>query len=318
MGFRFVSPPRVIALGKIPTHPEFLQNRTTREPERSFDAWLEAGMGFAGHRFGAPWIDAFELGSPTAIVWQSSGSAKCKALVAGVLFPSHDSIGRHYPLAIVSSIPRSVVARAPYVLPLALRAFLERAHDLSADFADLSPDELAARLVELSAPTEHDVESAAMEYDAWCRSARVADAWTAILTDSPMALVMSVVARVRAATEALRGGDFPTGSAVLRLPLGHGGAATAALWLDVVRRACAGHEASQIAFWAIVDETLIVALGRSHPSTFAALWYRHAMNDIDLVVYAKSSFDTFSSMSSEFGVRFDASMTEFLASVSRS
>jgi hypothetical protein len=65
----------VIAMGKIPGHPEFLSNRTAREPEESFDGWLEAGMGLASHRYGAAWTSAFELGAVQGFVWRAPRDA---------------------------------------------------------------------------------------------------------------------------------------------------------------------------------------------------------------------------------------------------
>ncbi|MDF2695814.1 MAG: TagF N-terminal domain, Type secretion system-associated, partial [Labilithrix sp.] len=82
-----------VALGKIPGHPEFLQVRTSREPEQSFDVWLEEGMQLAGYQYGPAWTQSFESGSVQGFVWRAPRAARADMLLCGVLFPSCDAVG---------------------------------------------------------------------------------------------------------------------------------------------------------------------------------------------------------------------------------
>jgi type VI secretion system protein ImpM len=317
---QFLSPPSssrpgsVIAIGKIPTHPEFLQNRTRREPEQSFDTWLEVGMGLASYRYGSMWTNAFELGRVQGFVWRAPRASGCEALLSGLLFPSCDSVGRHYPLAVVCSVPQRVVMRAPHVLPLAFGDFLERAHDAAADFSVLSPGDLAARLLALGPPSEDDFVRANADYDAWCSAARIDAAWSAIFADHPIERSQAVVHGLRAAIEPVRGVEAPLAGLTVRLPLGQGGPASAALWLDVVRRLCHWNATVPSAFWAVDDGSLLVALGDADPAVLSALWYRDPNNEH---VYEPGANGYPSNPPGDPQAQLDITMTELLASLAR-
>jgi len=268
--------PLVRALGKIPGHPEFLQNRTSREPEQSFDAWLEAGMGLGGHRYGAGFTDAFELGGATGFVWRAPHLARTDDLLAGVLFPSCDTVGRHYPLAVVCAISARTVALAPHVIPLAFGDFLERVHEAAVDFPRLGKAELDARLSLLGPPTEDDVARAAAEYAEWCRTTPVDRAWRAIFPDRPAEMAHAAIADLRAAADGVRGVEAPRRGPMVRLPLGEAGPASATLWLDVIRRLCRWRHTVPSSFWAVDEGALFVALGEAEASALPALWLPEA------------------------------------------
>lgn len=267
------TPSSVRALGKIPGHPEFLQNRTSREPERSFDAWLEGGMGIASHRYGPAFTDAFELGAALGFVWRAPRETRCDELLSGVVFPSCDAVGRHYPLAVVSAVSERLVARAPHVIPLAFGDYLERVHAAASDFPTLATDELAARLAALGPPTEEDVARAAMDYEDWCRSTPVARGWYAIFGDDTADARAAALDELRAVTEAIRGVEAPARARTVRLPLGEGGPASAALWLDVVRRLCRWKSTVPSSFWTVEGGSLLVSLGDPEPGLVSSLWH---------------------------------------------
>ena len=269
----------VVAMGKIPSHPEFLWNRTAREPEQSFDGWLEAGMGLASHRYGPAWTGAYELGAVQGFVWRAPRDAKCDTLLCGVIFPSRDTVGRHYPLAVVCDVPQAIVRRAPHVVPLAFGGFLERAHDAAADFSTLAPAELAARISGLCPPTEDDVARAALDYETWCNSTPVESAWSAVFADHPAERSRVAIQELRALTADVRGVEAPAEAMSIRLPLGEGGPASATLWLDVVRRLCRWNTTVPSTFWAVTEGSLVVALGDAAPGVVSALWYRDPAGD---------------------------------------
>ena len=315
----------VVAMGKIPGHPEFLSNRTGREPEESFDGWLEAGMGLASHRYGAAWASAFELGAVQGFVWRAPHVSKCDMLLCGVMFPSRDSVGRHYPLAVVCDVPQSVVKRAPHVVPLAFGGFLERAHDAAADFATLAPADLAARLVGLGPPSDDDVARAAADYETWCSTTPVESAWSAVFADHPVERSSAVIEALRTVTASIRGVEAPEQAVSIRLPLGEGGPASAALWLDVVRRLCLWNTTVPSTFWAVSDGSLVIALGDAEPGVLSSLWYRDPAGEnvyelgatVDAPPASTAPGSQRLTGPPSSNRRFDGPMSELLASLTR-
>ena len=59
---------------------------------------------------------------------------------------------------------------------------------------------------------------------------------------------------------------------VLRLPLGGGGAAAAALWFDVVRRICRWSSTIPTGFWAVDNQALLLPVGHVPARTLGELW----------------------------------------------
>jgi type VI secretion system ImpM family protein len=294
MSFLFSAPAAsrsapVMAMGKIPSFPEFLQARTSREPEQSFDAWLEAGMELASSKYGPAWGEAFGAGDVRGFVWRAPREARTDAILCGVLIPSHDSVGRHYPLAIATAVPMQAVARAPHVVPLAFGDFLESAYEAAADLAVIAPADLKARLAELRPPGEPDIERAAAEYDAWSSTARIDGAWGAVFDERPFESSITVIQAARRAVEAVRGVEAPPSGLNLLLPLGQGGPASAALWLDIVRRLCGWKTTIPSTFWAVSEGAMLIALGDAPPSTLGTLWLPDTTNpnvcDLDAMQY---------------------------------
>ncbi len=256
------------AIGKMPASPEFLRPLGTREPTRSFDAWLEASMEYAAHRHGSAWLPAFESGAPLGFTWRAPSSAKADAALVGLLVPSRDAVGRHYPLAVVAEIATRSLARNPHVAPLACGAFFERAYDVLQ--AQPDPARLGAQLAALSAPDDDDVERALAEYDAWTRATRSEDAWSALFAGA----VSRGPAAVHMLRALIRSADGPGARPMLRLPLGCGGNAGATLWLDLVRRL----PGFASAFWDIERGTLVAVLGEPTPALLPALWMQDALD----------------------------------------
>lgn len=311
----------VMAMGKIPGYPEFLQTRTTREPEQSFDTWIEAGMGFASYQYGAGWANAFETGKVLGFVWRAPAMARAEMLLCGLLFASRDSVGREYPLAIACEVPQHAVMHAPHVLPLALGDFLQRAHGATSDFAAMTPSDLMARLGTIAPPSEHDIGRALADYDAWCAGTRVEDAWSAIFDSEPVDSSVTIIHALALATQPVRGIEVPTAGPSVRLPLGRGGPASAAVWLDIVRRLCRWRATIPTMFWAVSDGALVVSLGDPTPGVFPALWQPFGdVHDLTVPPPPESVMGPPSSeqhTSNESRLRVDAPMTELLGSLSR-
>ncbi|OON63009.1 type VI secretion-associated protein [Massilia sp. KIM] len=84
--------------GKLASQGDFVSCRLGPDFIRPWDAWLQAGMLESRARLGPDWLARY-LNGP---VWRFAlGPGVCgRAAVAGVLLPSVDRVGRHFPLTL--------------------------------------------------------------------------------------------------------------------------------------------------------------------------------------------------------------------------
>lgn len=86
--------------GKVVSHGDFVSRRLPPALVGLWDAWLQAGLQSSREMLGARWLDVY-LTSP---VWRfalAPGACDEHAW-AGVLMPSVDRVGRHFPLTIAA------------------------------------------------------------------------------------------------------------------------------------------------------------------------------------------------------------------------
>lgn len=91
--------------GKIPAAGDFIARRVPGEFCQGWDRWLQGALEGMRSRLGTRWRDEY-LSMP---VWRfvlGSGLVTPSAW-AGVMAPSVDSVGRCFPLAVVSELPSS-------------------------------------------------------------------------------------------------------------------------------------------------------------------------------------------------------------------
>ncbi|HVC57222.1 MAG TPA: type VI secretion system-associated protein TagF [Stellaceae bacterium] len=144
--------------GKLPTHGDFLCRRLPDAFARPWDAWLDAGIAASRTTLGAAWHKDY-LASP---IWRFVASAGCcgDRAAAGVLMPSVDRVGRHYPLTVVALLANGVSAISVALAAsewfgdierLALSALLDdfRFDEFDAKLADRAPPDNAAPLAPL-------------------------------------------------------------------------------------------------------------------------------------------------------------------------
>ena len=89
--------------GKLTSKGDFLTRRLPRSFVDPLDAWIQAGMVTSRQCLGEDWHSAYL----TAPIWRYVLSpGVCGDLAAcGILMPSVDRVGRHFPLAVASLIP---------------------------------------------------------------------------------------------------------------------------------------------------------------------------------------------------------------------
>ncbi len=256
----------VSAIGKLVGEPEYI--RADTEALASFDTWLDSSIEEAFDRWGHDWRATFRQGRSYSFLWWPPGEDSRKVPFCGVIAPSRDSVGRDYPFAVLTQVPRKIIACAPHAVPLAMGAFLNAAYSLvgEARTIPVSRTELTAKLRSIPTPREEDIVRARDVYAHWCSTIPRAEGWASIVGDASVPEEIAREAATRRDEESLR------------LPLGAGGDRAAALWLDVRGRTTGS--AAHSSFWSIHDRVLFVACGSAAQSLLGALWSEKTVPDV--------------------------------------
>lgn len=117
--------------GKVPDKGDFVSRRLPRSVIAPWDRWLQDAIAASRERMGEDWLPAY-LTSP---VWRFALSAGLcgDAVLAGVLIPSVDRVGRYFPLAIAAPLPGSGSA---LLLPLRAGRWFDGLEDLALSALD--------------------------------------------------------------------------------------------------------------------------------------------------------------------------------------
>ena len=89
--------------GKMPAAGDFIARRLSASFSEPWDRWLQAAMRGSRERLGERWRDAF-LCMPAWRFVLGPGMVSRDAW-AGLMVPSVDSVGRHFPLTVASALP---------------------------------------------------------------------------------------------------------------------------------------------------------------------------------------------------------------------
>jgi type VI secretion system protein ImpM len=250
-----------VALGKFAGYPEFLRPSDGGEALDRLDAWMDEGTQVALERWGAEWNTAFLMGAAYGFLWQARPD---DAHLCGIIAPSRDAVGRDYPLAVATRFSPALVARAPHIVPLAFGDFLDEAYRAvdEARSTPISVADFTARVQAIASATEDDVLRAEAEYSEWAYGTRLEEGWGAIFVgERPLDQAVRALEVIGASLVPVREHRSLEVPLVLRLPLGTGGVAAAALWFDVVRRICRWSSTIPSAFWAVDNQALLLPIG---------------------------------------------------------
>jgi type VI secretion system ImpM family protein len=268
----------LVVFGKVPWMGDFLRVGAPSRTGEALEHWVEQGLGRADSRFGATWESAYARGSTHAFFFRSARGVPRETL-AGVILPSRDAVGRSFPLLVYAPLISSPSARGeiawPHVLPMALGDFFDAAAAvLHAAGRYSGQAQLLDALTALPSPRVDHSDVQAHEYAAWTSSARLTQALGVVFGEARDHLGPRAVHVIGEAVAPFRGDPSPATTLGLRLPLGSGGAAAAAFWLDVVRRLAGAPNEIRTSFWSFDGErgSVIVQLGETPPSTLAELW----------------------------------------------
>jgi type VI secretion system protein ImpM len=90
--------------GKLPNLGDFASRRLPASFIGPWDAWLQGGLAAAREELGARWLDVY-LVAPVRRFCVAPGVIDAQAWT-GILMPSVDRVGRHFPLTIVQPTAR--------------------------------------------------------------------------------------------------------------------------------------------------------------------------------------------------------------------
>lgn len=268
------SVPAVAAFGKTPRMGDFLRTGSAGPATDSFDDWIQQGMAYAEAKRGAGWPAAYASGAPWAYTFRPPRSASVRQGLVGVLKPSVDSVGRRFPLVIAAPLGECV-APWPHLLPMAFGDFLDAAATLLlASEPVTGVAEMQAALHRLPPAAPRDAEAAARDYDAWAASTPLSQAWGVIYGGGYALSAPRAIHTLLEALAPFRGEEAPNTKLSLRLPLGSGGVAAAAFWIDAVRHMARSLAEVRTCFWSAGGDagSILVQLGNTPSSSLGELW----------------------------------------------
>ncbi len=136
--------------GKIPSLGDFISRSLPANFIDIWDTWLQKAMATSREQLGEQWLDLY-LTSP---IWRFilmpdvCGNTN---LWAGILMPSIDKVGRHFPLTLATEIVPHPQALSSLLSAQAWYSALEQAALASLDL-NISPDDLDQSLAQLPPP----------------------------------------------------------------------------------------------------------------------------------------------------------------------
>lgn len=136
--------------GKLPVRGDFVSRRLQTSFVAPWDGWLQQGLAAARQKLSGDWLDCY-LGSP---VWRyvlAHGSCG-PDLVAGVMIPSVDRVGRYFPLTVATTAVEALTQ--PLDLLRSAEAWFQSAEEaiLSALDPELDLEAFDTRVGDLGQP----------------------------------------------------------------------------------------------------------------------------------------------------------------------
>ncbi len=153
--------------GKMPRLGDFASRRLPDEFVAPWDDWLQRGIAHAQAELGADWIERY-LVAPVRRFWLSPGLLG-EGAWAGVLMPSVDSVGRHFPMTVAATLEAPAGSLAAVLSALdwfeAMDAAARRVLDPAFTPDDFERVLAQAALVPLLAPPDSQSQGALLAAD---------------------------------------------------------------------------------------------------------------------------------------------------------
>lgn len=256
------SQPGSALCGKLPARPDFVRFGAFGPPARAFDAWLTRSMERVQ-------VKRAKLPQqPLRFLFSFDGSAS----LLGVIAPSHDKVGRSYPVAIFRELASGSVNGRSAVVPEALAPLLREAQTAVDALPGVAADQVDVLLQRLDATPATSLAAAHALFSEGLQSADAGSFLRSAFgaSASPM-LGYALVTLLRAADSA-RGFGFGTRSPVIDFPVAPG--APASIWLELAASLVPGVGASFIWTEPTSDQTparLLFRWGPPSDETLCAL-----------------------------------------------
>jgi type VI secretion system protein ImpM len=136
--------------GKLPNVGDFASRRLPDEFIRRWDGWLQAGLAQARAEQGEGWLAGY-LVAPIRRFWLASGVISERGW-GGLIMPSVDRVGRHFPLTLAQPMETLAQAVAANGWFAAADAAARRVLDLDYTIAELEQSLAALAAGDASAP----------------------------------------------------------------------------------------------------------------------------------------------------------------------
>jgi type VI secretion system ImpM family protein len=267
----------VSGFGKIPALGDFVRTSGASDEANAFETWLTRAMEDGEARGGTDFRTAYAAGAAHSFLWSGAlNGGKARGVLAGVIVPSHDAVGRRFPVAVCAPLPVGAFAACPHLGPLVLHEFFHHARTAAQRAAvTRSAPEFNAQIAAVSPPSLDKAPASAAEYASWAKARRASDVWSELFphADATFASQYALYMLVES-TAAYRGQDAPPLSLGVRVPLGDDARMGAAMWVDLVRHAAGWKANVPSIFWPVSDaSSAIIFLGAEAPaSALTALW----------------------------------------------
>lgn len=255
----------VAGFGKVPTLGDFLHVRSYDEPIPTFEQFLTDGLAIAADRHGSAFAAAYDSGAPLAFVFRPPNARPGARVLVGLFRPSRDTVGRKFPLCVCAPLDPRSFAHAPHLLPLLLGDFLESATAASFGADGVrSQAELEAWLARVMPPRLEDLDGAGREYQQWAASTPHQVAFGIVYPYGGVG-PLHAVSTILGCVQGFRGQEQPQTPLSFRFPLGSGGPAAAAFWIDLVRSAARWRGTVPTTFWSFDGMTGVLRLQLGDP-----------------------------------------------------
>jgi type VI secretion system ImpM family protein len=288
------TPPLVSGFGKVPRMGDFVRVRANAEPTASFEGWIQEAMAYGEAKRRDGWPAIYAQGAIHAFVYRPPKKAKTPSVLAGVFRPSSDAVGRRFPLVVGAPLAEQTVAPGPHLLPLVLGDFFEQATSqlMTVDSVG-SLEEFERHVGRVATPYLDDAGARNAEYSQWAHNTPLYTVWSILYGDGNSPQPIHAISTITECLASFRGLEVLNTPLSVRVPLGAGGVAAAAFWIDVVRR-IARWSATVPTFFLHFDGytgSMLIQLGDTPPSSLLELFAPDPSSDHVCDLMGTATFD---------------------------
>ncbi|MSP25317.1 MAG: type VI secretion system-associated protein TagF [Myxococcales bacterium] len=224
--------------GKIPTQGDFVRVNGASPLLLAFDQWLQEGLESMRR------ADVALPAQPAGVLFRAAG---LREVLAGVIVPSVDSVGRIFPLTAFALFDGAAIAEHYALVPVACARFLASAAQLLGEAATLTSGELTARLTTLPLPGAHDFSAADELVRSTLNAQLAADLQQRLFPAPPEGRRHYAFRTFLSACEPARGQAAQRPGVTLDCPVGCD--LDRVVWLELARRLLRWHDAPPTMLW---------------------------------------------------------------------